>query len=1016
MPHVLIKAIHLTKLWKYVDPRRHAEFGTFTPAAQAEFIGSVPIFRLDRFDPIHYLAPMTAWSRWRQIRIAIVCILGIGDSTIRLDASNRSVFPDTEWTAAKPETQNIDPTKLKHAIDFLKNHSGRDGVSELLIIRNGYAIWSGTETTNVHGIWSGTKAFTSTCLGLLIDQKRCNLETRAAEILPEMAPAFQDVTLRHFTTMTSGYRAQNDEQRGNYTHGPSGTPFKPDSTALFTPGTRYAYWDSAMNQFGHVLTKIAHRPLEDLFDKRIASKIGMKTERWNWGSFEQTVEPKVNGGAGNNGNGIQISATELARLGWLFLNKGRWKTQQLLSSNWVQQATSVQVPASLPLGHPESGIDGPGSYGFNWWCNGIQADGTQKWQGAPTSTFAASGYNNNDLFVIPDWNIVVVRLGLDEQEHKITDNEYSTFLTKLGLAINDTTISGDRVAWHPITLTFRGPQANENDSKPNPFLDFRLQVRFRGKNGREYDVPGYFAGNGTGSSGNQWKVHFTPDQAGLWRYEVAFRKGNNIATSLQADAGDPVSFHGDTGSFSIAPRNPEADGFQKWGRLEYADSHYLKFRDGPYWIRGGTDSPENFLAFEGFDNTPPSHRYPTHIEDWNPGDPDWEQGKGRGIIGAINSLATQGVNSLYFLTMNIGGDGGDVWPWIGRPNPKGNPSNDNSHFDLSKLDQWNTVFDHAQRKGLFLHFVLNEAERQNKIELDEGDLGLERKLYYRELIARFGHHLALQWNLCEEYNLQLDFGAQRIRAFAECIRAVDPYDHPITVHSAGDPEEQLRFTIGDPLFSLTSVQLNHRRIDTLVENLRKATIDADRPLPISVDEFSVDVGQDQSWKPFDRPILHRRTKLWPTLFSGGMIEFILEDLLDVESFKTPERAALWKSTRIARTFMEENLPFWLMEPADDKVIGESTLTVGRGKGDTFELGAQVFDLPGITTAIYYPTTRQPGRIDLSDYSGRLKMRWFNPRTGEFEGRAKSLTGGFPYSPDRAPSDEHEDWVVLIQKP
>jgi len=50
----------------------------------------------------------------------------------------------------------------------------------------------------------------------------------------------------------------------------------------------------------------------------------------------------------------------------------------------------------------------------------------------------------------------------------------------------------------------------------------------------------------------------------------------------------------------------------------------------------------------------------------------------------------------------------------------------------------------------------SEAEEPNKRELDDGELGTERMLYYRELIARFGHHLALQWNLCEEYNLGLD--------------------------------------------------------------------------------------------------------------------------------------------------------------------------------------------------------------------------------------------------------------------
>ena len=129
--------------------------------------------------------------------------------------------------------------------------------------------------------------------------------------------------------------------------------------------------------------------------------------------------------------------------------------------------------------------------------------------------------------------------------------------------------------------------------------------------------------------------------------------------------------------------------------------------------------------------------------------------------------------------------------------------------------------------------MFNEAEKPNKQELDQGELGTERKLYYREIIARFGHHLALEWNLCEEYNLGFDFGPERIRAFADYVRAVDPYDHPVTVHSAGDPLEALRFTFGDERFSLTSIQLGQNRIDTLTEQFREATAQAGRPLPVS---------------------------------------------------------------------------------------------------------------------------------------------------------------------------------------
>ena len=77
-----------------------------------------------------------------------------------------------------------------------------------------------------------------------------------------------------------------------------------------------------------------------------------------------------------------------------------------------------------------------------------------------------------------------------------------------------------------------------------------------------------------------------------------------------------------------------APGFLKWGALRYVGKHYLKFQDGPYWLRAGTDEPEDFLGYAGFERTPAKHHYAAHEEDWHEGDPDWGDGKGRAIIGA----------------------------------------------------------------------------------------------------------------------------------------------------------------------------------------------------------------------------------------------------------------------------------------------------------------------------------------------------------------------------------------------
>ncbi len=578
------------------------------------------------------------------------------------------------------------------------------------------------------------------------------------------------------------------------------------------------------------------------------------------------------------------------------------------------------------------------------------------------------------------------------------------------------TPNGHVQKWHPLTLTFEGPESSETADSPNPFLDYRLQVHFTAPRGVVYNVPGFYDGNGKdGDTGTIWKVCFSPDEAGKWSYKVSFRSGDQIAVSLDPNAGKPLPLNGTEGHFTVTERDPNAPGFLKWGRLEYVGKFYLKFRDGSYWIRGGADSPENFLAYAGFDNTPPSHRYALHKEDWQDGDPDWNDGKGKAIIGALNYLAGKNVNSIYALTMNIGGDGKDVWPWSGKPDPEGNPKNDNLHFDISKLHQWNIVFDHAQRNGIFLHLVLNEAEAPNKKELDEGELGVERKLYYRELIARFGHHLALEWNLCEEYNIGFDFGPERIRQFASYIGEVDPYHHPITVHSAGNPLEKLRFMFGDERFDMTSIQLNQRRIDTLCEEFRQATKQAGRPLPVSMDEFTVDQGQRASHIPIDNADAYRKQKLWPVYLSGGMIEFILEGLLQVDDFKSGEKDKLWEYVWYARKFMEENLPFWEMEPADELVTGEGTIPVGLGKGKTFELDAQVFSKTNEIYAVYLPIAHPTGSIDLSQTTGTFELRWYNPRTGRFEGKPTSVEAGKRIPLDDPPKDKDEDWVVFLKK-
>src|SRR5262245_3871931 len=324
-------------------------------------------------------------------------------------------------------------------------------------------------------------------------------------------------------------------------------------------------------------------------------------------------------------------------------------------------------------------------------------------------------------------------------------------------------ISGELKKWHRVTLTFNGPNTSE-DATPNPFRDYRLDVIFT-KGVRKIKVPGFYAADGnagetSATAGNQWRVHFTPDEEGEWRYNAAFRMGTDVAISDSTTAGKPAFFDGASGAFTVAASDKRGGDFRARGLLKYAGKHYLQFAETKeYFIKGGTDSPENFLAYYEFDGTPATHKYQPHAADWKDGDPTWQQGKGKNIIGALNYLASKGMNSVYFLTMNVIGDGKDVWPWTS--------DKERFRFDCSKLDQWEVVFSHMDKLGLMLHVITQET--QNDHLLDGGELGLERKLYYRELIARFAHHPALVWNLGEE-NTNTD--AQR-KAFGEYLHEID---------------------------------------------------------------------------------------------------------------------------------------------------------------------------------------------------------------------------------------------------
>ncbi|MEM9718467.1 MAG: DUF5060 domain-containing protein [Bacteroidota bacterium] len=573
-------------------------------------------------------------------------------------------------------------------------------------------------------------------------------------------------------------------------------------------------------------------------------------------------------------------------------------------------------------------------------------------------------------------------------------------------------LEGELKKWHKVTLVFEGPETEEMHTY-NPFLNYRLDVTFRGAE-KTYVVPGYFAADGNAAetsadSGNVWKVHFAPDETGTWDYEVSFRKGANVAVSSERFAGESAGYmDGYRGSLQIAPTDKTGRDLRGKGRLKFVNKPYLQFAEtGEYFLKAGADAPENLLSYADFDGDfkTDGHRdhfiktWEAHVGDWKAGDPSWQEGKGKGLVGALNYLASKGMNAFSFLPLNIAGDDRNVFPYVSYDNYE--------RMDVSKLDQWEALFEHADKLGLFLHFKTSEAENQGL--LDNGDVGPQRKLYYRELIARFGHHLALNWNIGEENGKWMGAHAtpwqtttQRL-ACAQYFYDHDPYRHHVVIHNG----QQFYDLLGpESKYTGLSIQTNREdfaNVHGAVLRWRRLAKAAKKVWANAVDEPG---DHRYSLVPDKVNPEHnnaRQNALWGALMAGAWgIEWYFgyeheHSDLTCEDWRTRDK--MWDQSRYALEFFTQNsIPYWEMDPADD-------LT----DNDDYILAKEAEQM-----VIYQKMGAKEPTV-LPELEGTYSLRWFNPRSGEMaeaevvESNSKGLKIATPKE------DEEMDWVVWIQK-
>lgn len=309
--------------------------------------------------------------------------------------------PAEPWPEAAPTDQGLDPARLEEGIDHL---GALQGVRSVLVTRRGSIVaersFGGSDANgDPHNIKSASKSLLSALVGIAFE--RCEIsgpEATLAELLPEYArdlPAEKArITLDDLLTMRSGLRSTSGPQYGPWVATKDWVAGALTQPLVAPPGTEFTYSTGNTHLVSAILTEACGKSTLELAREWLVGPIGGRIASW-----ERSPEGYYLGG-----NNLSITPRDLARLGQLYLQGGRWDGRQVVPADWVTESTRE---------HAEGWPERYGAYGYFWW---LPPDD-------PWASFAAIGYGGQLLYVVPELEMVVVVTSTLESKGEEWDGE-----------------------------------------------------------------------------------------------------------------------------------------------------------------------------------------------------------------------------------------------------------------------------------------------------------------------------------------------------------------------------------------------------------------------------------------------------------------------------------------------------------------------------------------------------------------------------------------------------------------
>jgi len=348
--------------------------------------------------------------------LGLIAVLGAGPARAQGPAA-------WQWPVSTPEEQGLDPEVLADVMDLIHKNDILPWLHYLVIIRHGRLVleenFHGWESSRLHALQSVSKSFASALVGIAIargefkdvDEKVLDFfpDTHGIANLDERKAAMR---LRDILTMRTGtdYHENGPDaphyQLNRLTKG--WDRFYLDRPMIAAPGTSFHYDSGGVILLSAMLKARTGMHAEEYAARYLFKPLGI--EKWFW--FHNAE------GHTHTGGGLNLTARDAAKLGQLYLNKGRWGTDQVVPGKWVEESLKMHVDLTV-AGQPPSG------YGYLWWVWAPYKRGK-----TGEYVFAARGRGGQYIIVVPEYDMVVA-LGGDAKTGAASGQLISVFYDRI---------------------------------------------------------------------------------------------------------------------------------------------------------------------------------------------------------------------------------------------------------------------------------------------------------------------------------------------------------------------------------------------------------------------------------------------------------------------------------------------------------------------------------------------------------------------------------------------------------